>query len=225
MTATAEATTGAPIELWLELDQPDPFAVFDAMRAANVRDVRRVGVLCPTAAHVAAARAASAGAVVGVGRSAELAAAAPDIVSEREDLDAVLESVFGPDGAQRRLVLLNPGPALTTDAVKRAAAGVDICHREREYVDLDRRLRAKLRRVAGVDEQWSIALLSGTGTAANEAALRAAVRPGRQLVVVVNGIYGERLRETARRAGIETVAVEGPWTEPIDPTQVAAVLA
>src|SRR5215470_14083825 len=99
MTATAEATTGAPIELWLEPDQPDPFAIFDAMRAANVRDVRRVGVLCPTTAHIAAARAAGAGAVVGVGRPTELAAAAPDVVSEREDLDSVLKSVWGPDGA------------------------------------------------------------------------------------------------------------------------------
>jgi 2-aminoethylphosphonate-pyruvate transaminase len=225
MTATAETITGAPIEVWLEPDQPDPFAIFDAMRTANVRDVRRVGVLCPTVSHVAAARAAGAGAVVGVGESTEFAAADADIVSAREDLDAVLASGWGPEGAQRRLVLLNPGPALTSDAVKRAAAGVDICHREREYVDLDRRLRSKLRRVADVDDRWAIALLSGTGTAANEAALRAAVRPGRVLVVVVNGIYGERLRETARRAGIETVAVEGPWTEPIDSTQVSAALA
>src|SRR5262252_7487866 len=98
MTASAEAATSAPIELWLEPDQADPFAIFDAMRTANVRDVRRVGVLCPTAAHVAAARAAGAGAVVGVGESAELAAAAPDIVGSREGLDAVLASGWGPDG-------------------------------------------------------------------------------------------------------------------------------
>jgi 2-aminoethylphosphonate-pyruvate transaminase len=225
MTAAVEAGTAAPIELWLEPDQADPFAIFDAMRTADVRDVRRVGVLCPTADHVRAARAAGAGAVVGVGDSLELASAAPDVVSTREDLDAVLASGWGPEGAQRRLVLLNPGPALTTDAVKRAAAGVDICHREREYVDLDRRIRLKLRRVAGVDEHWRMALLSGTGTAANEAALRSAVRPGRVLVVVVNGIYGERLCESARRAGIETIAVEGPWTEPIDASRVAAALA
>ena len=67
MTAVAESPTAAPIELWLEPDVPDPFAIFDAMRAAGVGDVRRVGVLCPSAALVHAARAAGAGAVVGVG--------------------------------------------------------------------------------------------------------------------------------------------------------------
>ena len=225
MTIVAEPPTAAPIELWLEPELPDPFAIFDAMRASGIADVRRVGVLCPTADHIHAARAAGAGAVVGVGDTSGLAAAAPDLISTRDELEAVLASRWGPDGSQRRLILFNPGPALTSDAVKRAAAGVDICHREREYVELDRRIRAKLRRLAGLDEGWRIALLSGSGTAANEAALRAAVRPGRVLVVVVNGIYGERLRQSAHRAGIETVPVEGSWTEPIDVDLVAAALA
>jgi len=225
MTAVAEAPAAAPIALWLEPDAPDPFAIFDAMRAAGVADVRRVGVLCPTPAHVDAARAAGAGAVVGVGDPRELAAAAPDVLCTRDELDTVIASAWGAEGSQRRLVLLNPGPALTSDAVKRAAAGADICHREPEYVDLDRRIRSKLRRLAGLDERWRIGLLSGTGTAANEAALRSAVRPGRVLVVVVNGVYGERLCESARRAGIDTVRVEGSWTEPINVDLVAAALA
>jgi 2-aminoethylphosphonate-pyruvate transaminase len=225
MSTAAEITVTGPIELWLDAPEPDPFAIFDAMRAAGVADVRLVGVLCPSATHVQAARAAGAGAVVGVGDPQNLAAAAPDLVSAPEELDTVLASGWGPDGTHRRLVLLNPGPALTSEGVKRAAAGVDICHREREYVELDRRLRSKLRRLAGVEDDWRLAMLSGSGTAANEASLRAAVRPGRVLVVVVNGVYGERLRESARRAGIETVAVEGPWTEPIEVSKVAAALA
>jgi 2-aminoethylphosphonate-pyruvate transaminase len=121
-------------------------------------------------------------------------------------------------------VLLNPGPALTTDAVKRAAGGADLCHREPEFRALDRRVRDKLRRLAGIDQTWQIALLSGSGTGANEAAVRAAVRRGRRLLAVVNGVYGARLRETAARAGIDVVAVEGPWTEPIDVAAVEAAL-
>src|SRR5215831_849498 len=120
MTAIAEASAAAPIALWLEPDVPDPFAIFNAMRAAGVADVRRVGVLCPTAAHVEAARAAGAGAIVGVGDARDLAAAAPDVLCTRDELDAVIASAWGAEGSQRRLVLLNPGPALTSDAVKRA---------------------------------------------------------------------------------------------------------
>jgi len=222
----ATETAAAPVvDLWVELAEPDPFAVFDAMRAAGVADVRRVGVLCASAAHVRAARAAGAAAVVAVGDPRALAAAAPDLAVTPEELDAAVAARYGPDGSQRRFVLLNPGPALTTDAVKRAAGGVDLCHREPEYQQLDRRVRSKLRELAGVGTDWSIALLSGSGTAANESALRAAVRDGRRLLVVVNGVYGERLRTTAERAGIVTVPIEGSWTEPIDPGLVQAALA
>jgi len=239
MTATATELAARPaIEVWLgfapapplaagvvELAETDSFAIFDAMRSAGVADVRRIGVLCSTPSHVAVARAAGAGAVVAVGGAETLSAAAPDALVAREDLDTLVAARYGADGSQRRLVLLNPGPALTSDAVKRAAAGTDLCHREPEFRELDRRIRGKLRTLAGVGIDWPIALLSGSGTSANEAALRAVVRPGRRLLVVVNGVYGERLRETARRAGIETIAVEGRWTEPIDVARVADALA
>ena len=237
MATAPELATQPAIEVWLgfapspplagvvEVEQGDSFAIFDAMRSAGIADVRKVGVLCSTPPHVAAARAAGAGAVVAVGDAKTLSAAAPDALFAPHELDALVAARYGADGSQRRLVLLNPGPALTSDAVKRAAAGTDVCHREPEFLALDRRIRSKLRRVAGVGAEWSIALLSGSGTSANEAALRVAVRPGRRLLAVVNGVYGERLRETARRAGIETVSVEGPWTRPIDVARVWDALA
>lgn len=222
MATVAELAEGAVIRLWLS-GPGDVFEVFDAMRAADVADVRQVGVVCTAPEHVAVARAAGAGAVVGVG---SLAHAAPDVVVASEDeVESLVAERWGPEGSQRRLVLLNPGPSLTSESVKRAAGLADVCHREPEYQALDRRLRDKLRRLAGVGRDWELALLSGSGTSANEASLRAAVRPGRRLLVVVNGVYGARLRETARRAGIETVAVEGPWTEPIDAAVVADALA
>ena len=219
-----EVAAAPVIELWVEHPEPDAFAIFDAMRAAGIADVRKVGALCASAAEVECARAAGAGAVVAVGDPRELAAAAPDVAVRPDEVDALIAARYGPNGSQRRLVLLNPGPALTTEAVKRAAAGVDLCHREPEYQVLDRRVRAKVRALAGVDAGWGIALLSGSGTSANEAALRASVREGRKLVVVVNGVYGERLHESARRAGVATVPVEGSWTEPIDVSLVQAAL-
>jgi len=187
--------------------------------------VRRVGVICTSAAAVDAARRAGVGAIVAVGDPDELVAAAPDVAVTPDELAEVVAARYGPDGSQRRLVLLNPGPALTTDAVKRAAAGVDVCHREPEFQQLDRRIREKIRRLAVVGDDWGIAILSGSGTGANEAALRAAVRAGRSLLVVVNGVYGERLRDTARRAGIEAISVEGSWTDPIDVAEVELALA
>lgn len=62
--------------------------------------------------------------------------------------------------------------------------------------------------------------LSGTGSAGMEAALVNVVRPGDPVVVGVNGLFGERMAEVARRVGAEVVRVEAPWGEPLDPEAV-----
>ena len=48
------------------------------------------------------------------------------------------------------------------------------------------------------------------------------VRPGDVVVVGVNGLFGTRMCEVARRLGAEVVAVEAPWGEPLDPDAVLA---
>src|SRR5215471_3967855 len=134
---------GVPL---VTVEDISPFAVFDAMREAGIDDVRRVGVLAGTTAGVEAGRRAGAGAVIGIGGQ-ELLHAEPDAVVPPERFGKLYALRFASGRPFRPQVLLNPGPALTTDGVKRAAAGVDLCHREDEYTSLDRRVRDKLRRV------------------------------------------------------------------------------
>src|SRR5262249_7568790 len=204
-------TDGVPL---VTVEDLSPFAVFDAMREAGIDDVRRVGVLAGTTAGVEAGRRAGAGAVIGIGGQ-ELLRAEPDTVVPPGQFGELYALRFASGRPFRPQVLLNPGPALTTDGVKRAAAGVDLCHREPEFTLLDEGIREKIRLVAEVGVDWSVVLLSGSGTGANEASVRAAVRPGRRALVVVNGVYGDRLPRMGERA----------WTEPADPDEIALLLA
>jgi alanine-glyoxylate transaminase/serine-glyoxylate transaminase/serine-pyruvate transaminase len=55
-----------------------------------------------------------------------------------------------------------------------------------------------------------------------EAALVNVVDAGDTVVVGVNGVFGERMAEVARRCGGDVVRVEAPWGQPLDP---AAILA
>src|SRR4029077_3647431 len=64
--------------------------------------------------------------------------------------------------------------------------------------------------------------VSGTGSAGMEAAFVNTVGPGDQVVVAVNGLFGERMCDVAARCGASVVRVDAPWGTPIDP---AAVLA
>jgi len=210
------------------LDELTSFGVFDAMREEGVDDARRVGVVSRLAEGVEAGRRAGAGAVVGVAdgpqAAVQLVAAEPDAVVAERDLPELYASRYASGRPFRPRVLLNPGPALTSEAVKRAAAGVDICHRETEFTLLEQRVREKLLRVAEVGSDWRVALMSGSGTGADEMALRAAIRPGKRALVVVNGVYGDRLRAMADRAGIAVIVYERGWTEPADTAEVASLL-
>ena len=47
-----------------------------------------------------------------------------------------------------RKILLNPGPATTTDSVKMAQVVPDICPREKEFAGMMKQLRDDLCRVA-----------------------------------------------------------------------------
>ncbi len=124
-----------------------------------------------------------------------------------------------------RYVLFNPGPVMTSARVKAALVHHDICHRDEDYEGVVHRLRDKLRPVFGASPQHDILLLTASGTAAMEAALVSGVPPGKKLLTVSNGAFGERLAEIAETHGMPHRRLELPWGEPIEPDQVAAILA
>src|SRR5262245_17073912 len=206
----------------------DPFAVFAAVRAAGGDDLRKVGIVATTPDQVSVGRRAGVAAVIAVTGefgARTLHAAEPDRVVAAGQLSALDADRYGSGRGLRPRVLLNPGPALTTERVKRAAGIVDLCHREPEFTALERGLRRKLAAVAGDPPGYGVAFLAGSGTAADELALTATVRPGRAVLVVRNGVYGDRFAAMAERAAIPAVAVEAAWTDPVDPAAVAAALA
>lgn len=208
---------------------PSPDGILRVALASAARDVRRIGLLAASAEAVEAGHRAGAGAIVGIRTAAvdeqTLIEAAPDRVVGVGELGELDRTRYGTGRRLRPLVLLNPGPAVTSDRVHRAIAGPDACHREPEIEELLADVRSGLRRVAGVDDSWAVVLLAGSGTAAMEAMVGAAVRPGRSLLVCRNGIYGDRLATIAERLGIEVVEVRAPHVEPIHPGAVEAALA
>jgi 2-aminoethylphosphonate-pyruvate transaminase len=100
----------------------------------------------------------------------------------------------------------------------------DLCHREPECFDMMRRCRENLVRLAGAGADWTAVLFTGSGTAAVEAAICAAVPADGTLVVVNNGVYGDRMLRIARAHGIPTVAVAGDIFAPIGAADVEAAL-
>jgi 2-aminoethylphosphonate-pyruvate transaminase len=124
-----------------------------------------------------------------------------------------------------RNILLNPGPATTTDTVKQAQVVPDICPREEEFGCLVREIRASLVRIAGGGSDYTAVLFGGSGTAVMDAVVNSVVPAGRKLAVIVNGAYGQRLVAIARAYNIACVEIEFPWGTRIDVDVVRARLA
>ena len=65
----------------------------------------------------------------------------------------------------QRKVLLNPGPATTTDTVKMAQVVPDICPREKEFAAIMREVEEGLLRIVHADpEEYAAVLFCGSGT-------------------------------------------------------------
>ncbi|MBI4617937.1 MAG: aminotransferase class V-fold PLP-dependent enzyme [Planctomycetes bacterium] len=113
-----------------------------------------------------------------------------------------------------RQVLLNPGPVNVSERVRAALALPDLCHREAEFFDLQDEVLFLLVSVFGLSAGGHVGtLLTGSGTAALEAAVSSAVSPAGRMLVVDNGVYGDRIRKIARAHGIAHDAIPAPWTE------------
>ena len=102
----------------------------------------------------------------------------------------------------REWVLLNPGPANTSPRVRQALLTPDLCHREPEFFDVMRECRERLPRLLGVAPAVGAVLFTGSGTAAVEAALTSVVPAERSVLVIDNGVYGDRLVRICRAHAI-----------------------
>ena len=117
----------------------------------------------------------------------------------------------------KRYILLNPGPVNVKEKVRKALLAPDMCHREPEFSGLMTGCAKKLLRAFGITGTHKAVFFTGSGTAALEAAVVSSVpRGGRKILVVNNGIYGERIAEIARRHGITLVNRKSDITKPPD---------
>ena len=123
------------------------------------------------------------------------------------------------------MILLNPGPVNVSPRVTAALGRGDICHREPEAYALLDRIRARLCEAFAPGGGFTAVLVSGSGTAALEMAVTSVLSPAGRLVVVANGVYGERIAAMATAARLAHTVVAGEWTSPPDLAAVERAVA
>ncbi|MEL3901399.1 MAG: 2-aminoethylphosphonate--pyruvate transaminase [Treponema phagedenis] len=131
--------------------------------------------------------------------------------------------------AVRREVLLNPGPATTTDSVKYAQVAADICPRETVFGDLMQWLCDELKLFAlgsGTNpDDYETVLFGCSGTGADEVMISSCVPDSGRLLVIDNGSYGARLAKIAEVYKLPMDVFKSSTYEPIDLQKLEAVFA
>lgn len=103
----------------------------------------------------------------------------------------------------KRNVLLNPGPATTSDSVKYAQVVPDICPREKEFAGMMKQLRSDLLKVVHADPaKYTAVLFCGSGTVNIDVCLNSLLPEGKKVLVVNNGAYNSRAVEVCRYYGL-----------------------
>lgn len=125
----------------------------------------------------------------------------------------------------KRNVLLNPGPATTTDTVKMAQVVPDICPREKEFASLMKGLRSDLLKVVHASEyEYTTILFCGSGTINIDICINSLVPEGGKVLVVNNGAYNSRAVEVCQFYHIPHVNLKSSVYEHPDLNEVEKAL-
>ncbi|MFT4930796.1 MAG: alanine-glyoxylate transaminase/serine-glyoxylate transaminase/serine-pyruvate transaminase [Natronomonas sp.] len=119
---------------------------------------------------------------------------------------------------------MGPGPSEVPPRVLRAMATPMVGYLDPSFVEIMDDVQALLRYLFRTDNEVTFPV-SGTGTAAMEAAFANLVEPGDTALVPNNGYFGQRMGEIVERAGGEVATVDAPWGQPLDPADVAEAMA
>lgn len=123
-----------------------------------------------------------------------------------------------------RVISLLPGPPELSPEAQRALAARAISHRDSACIARFGRCCHVLGAMAG---NVSATMMMGSGTLANEcvAATLASIHPNRPGLVLINGEFGARLAEQARRWELGFEQLRWSWGEPWNMDRVGAALA
>lgn len=118
-------------------------------------------------------------------------------------------------------LLLGPGPSNPYPEVAEALARPLLGHLDPEFLKLLDDCAARLRSVFRTRNELTLPI-SGTGSAGMEACFVNLLEPGDTAIVGVNGVFGERMCDVARRCGAVVVRVDEEWGRALDPQRLLA---
>ena len=120
-------------------------------------------------------------------------------------------------------ILMIPGPAGMDDDIVSVMGRPIAAHYGPDWAALFQETTEMMKKVF-VTESADLVFLSCSGGGAVEAAVASLFSPGERILVVNNGLFGDRFIMLAETLGLRALSVVGAWGQPIDPQLVREAL-
>lgn len=120
-------------------------------------------------------------------------------------------------------ILLGPGPSNIHPRVQQAMLAPLLGHLDPYFLSVMEDTMSLLRAAFRTANTLTFPI-SGTGSAGMDTSIYNFLEPGDVAVIGVNGLFGERMVDTARRCGAEVIPVVAEWGRIIEPEAIEAAL-
>ena len=100
--------------------------------------------------------------------------------------------------------------------VLNAASMPTIGHLDPAFIEMMEEMKLLLQYAFQTEENALTIPVSAPGSAGMEACTVNMIEPGDKVIICINGVFGARMKESAKRCGGKVVTVEADWGKPVD---------
>lgn len=112
------------------------------------------------------------------------------------------------------VLLMGPGPSSVYPAVYQALSRSTLGYLDAYFIQIMDEIKALLQKLMKTGNELTLAI-SGTGMAGMETCLVNLLEPGDAILILINGVFGTRMREIATRLGADVDVLEFEWGTPV----------
>src|SRR5688572_22698526 len=121
-------------------------------------------------------------------------------------------------------LLMGPGPSDVAPSVLKAMSQPLVGHLDPVFVKMMEEIKTMLRAVFQTQNEMTFPV-SGTGSAGMEFCCVNLIEPGDEVIIGVNGVFGNRMADVAERCGARVTKVEAEWGRIIEAEKIKEALS
>ena len=120
-------------------------------------------------------------------------------------------------------LLMGAGPSRVHEDVLKVMSQTTIGHLDPNIIVMMDQLKEMLRYIFQTNNDMTFPV-SGPGSLGMEAVVNNMVEPGDEVLIAINGVFGTRMAEVAKRAGAKVITTEDDWGKAVDPNKIETAL-